>query len=126
MPRYDFFCEQCGEVFECFKTAELGATATCSTCEREAQRVWMGKQHATAFHKTETTVVWRNPQTGKIEYPGRNDIPVPPRLAAMGFERHELRSLKEVERFEKHNGVRNERAWFDKGSGKSFDRDGAL
>ena len=123
MPNYDYQCRG-GHVFERHAAPDC-SSLTCD-CGAKAERVWIGKQHATAFDRTETTVVWKNPRTGKIEYPGRNDIPVPARLAAMGFERHELRSLKAVENFEQANGVRNERAWFDRGSGHSFDRDGAF
>jgi uncharacterized protein YijF (DUF1287 family) len=61
-------------------------------------------------------VVFRDAQ-GKIRYPGRNDLPTP-----AGCERVVMRSLREVEAFEKKEKVHSEMAWFDKGSGRSFDQ----
>jgi hypothetical protein len=66
-------------------------------------------------------VVWENPNTGEVKYPGRNDIQIPDRYSKQGFVRRELTSLREVERFEKDHNVRSEIAWFDKGSGRGFD-----
>lgn len=83
------------------------------------------RQFDTAFHSSETTVVWEHPGTGQVAYPGKNNIPIPERYARMGYQRKEIRSLREVEKFEREKGVLNERAWFDKGSGRSFDRDGS-
>jgi hypothetical protein len=126
MPNFDYRCPE-GHIFESTQPPE--ASSVCCIypgCQRTAARVWMGRQYATAFDKSETTVVWEHPGTGEVQYPGRNDVPIPKRLQARGFVRRELRSLREVERFEQQHGVRNERAWFDKGSGRSFDNDGRL
>lgn len=73
------------------------------------------RQAVTPVHSSESTVVYRNPRTGKVMYPMRNDMPLNPKLAAQGYtERIEMRHDHEVKRFEKENGVRNERAWFDR------------
>jgi len=73
-----------------------------------------------AVHPSERAVVWENPGTGQVRYPGRNDAPMPARYAAQGFERRELTSLHAVEQFEREKGVRNDKAWHDDGSGRSF------
>lgn len=62
--------------------------------------------------------MFENPQTGKVSYPGRNDIPLPSRLAKEGFVRKEMRSLRQVENFEKSHGVRHEASHYDAGSGR--------
>lgn len=122
MPLYDYVCD-CGKVFESWNTVANCDTSTCE-CGAAAKIAWLPRhQFRTAFDASETTVVYMNAQ-GEVNYPGRNDVPVPDRLRKQGFERVELRSLREVERFESKHGVRNERAWFDKGSGRSFDNNG--
>jgi hypothetical protein len=35
-----------------------------------------------------------------------------------------MRNLRTIEKLEQAKGVRNERVWFDRGSGRSFDHDG--
>jgi hypothetical protein len=72
------------------------------------------------MHKSEVTVVYENPATGKVCYPGRADVPMPERYARQGFEKRELRTLREVDRFSKFHGVTNERAHFDR-NGKGLD-----
>lgn len=110
-------CDDCG------KELHVGDYPFCKGDGDHGQHF---RQHSTAFDGAETTVVWRNPQTGEVAYPGQNNIAMPDRYARRGFERTELRSLRQVEQFEKAHGVRNERAWFDKGSGRSFDNDGRV
>jgi hypothetical protein len=46
---------------------------------------------------------------------------MPDRYRQQGFQRKELSSLREIERFEKSHGVGSEVAWFDRGSGRGFD-----
>ena len=70
-----------------------------------------------AAHPSERTVVFRHPQTGKISYPPRNDMPMDPKLQAWGYERHELPTLRDRERFEREQNVQCEANWFDAGSG---------
>lgn len=119
----DYECPK-GHRFEAFRSYEDCDTAECPNCHESGRLIFLPKhQHNTAFDASETTVVWMNAK-GEVNYPGRNDVPVPDRLRQQGFERVELRSLREVEQFESKHGVRNERAWFDKGSGRSFDHDG--
>ena len=77
-----------------------------------------------ACHPSETCVVYYSPKEGKYQYPARNDIPVPGRLQKRGYERVEMRSLSDIQRFEKKHGVVNERIWFDKGSGRGMEDQG--
>jgi len=79
-----------------------------------------------AAHPRERIVLWRDPKSGKVAYPGRNDVPMPVRYRRQGYERIELPNLRSVERFEREShaaghGVRSEVAWFDAGTGRGFD-----
>lgn len=78
------------------------------------------KQFPTVCDASETCVVWEHPVTGEVRYPGRNDAKMPVVYQREGFQKKTMRSLHEIQRFEKQHGVLNERAWYDKGSGKDF------
>ena len=99
-------CQACGELLE------IGAWPFCPHGP--------ARQYSTAAHPNERAVVWQNPATGEVRYPGRNDVPIPQRYASQGFVRREMPTLRDVHAFESERGVRNEKAWFDNGSGRDF------
>lgn len=78
-------------------------------------------RHDALVSPNERAVVWQHPVTGHIEYPMRNDVPMPERYRKWGYQRVEATTLRELHAIERQSGTRNERAWFDKGSGRSFD-----
>jgi hypothetical protein len=99
-------CEKCGNPFP------MGGWFQCPD---------HGRPHggfALAAHPQERAVVYRSPE-GKIVYPPRNDQPMPAIYANAGYERHEIPNLRAMEKFEKEQGVRNDAAWFDKGTGNA-------
>ena len=49
---------------------------------------------------------------------------MPKRYRQQGFQHRELKTLREVERFEREAGVQSEAAWFNRGSGRSFLEEG--
>ena len=100
-------CPECGEYLE---------IGDWPWCPHESTR----KRHHTA-HAKERVVVFENPQTGEIRYPGRNDVPVPQRYIDQGFVRKELPTLRSVEKFENQHGVRNDLMHYD--SGNSADQE---
>lgn len=75
-----------------------------------------GGNRITAIHSSERTVVFRNPRTGEVRYPPRNDQPIHPKYAAQGYIREELTSARDIARFEKETGRIHERSWCDPGS----------
>jgi hypothetical protein len=81
-------------------------------------------KRTSAVHSSERIVVFRNPQTGEVKYPGRNDQPMPDRYRHQGYERVELSTLHDATRFEKQHGVFNEVLHYDS-NGKSFKEDPA-
>lgn len=103
-PQYDNHtpCPDCGLYLE---------VGDWPWCPHESTR----KSPHTA-HASERVVVFENPQTGEIRYPGRNDVPVPDRYAKQGFVRKELPTLRAVESFERAHGVRNDLMHYNAGN----------
>jgi hypothetical protein len=107
----------------------MAMSTNCGTCGRSLViGAWPFCPHATdgrgdtllrAIHPSERAVVYRNPRTGEVRYPARNDQPVPPVYARQGFVRDELRSVSDVRRFEKETGRLHERSHYDPGSGRA-------
>lgn len=64
-------------------------------------------------HRSETAVVYRNPRTGAIRYPGRNDAPMPERYRQQGYQMEALDTLPKLDQFCKERGLVNEKANFD-------------
>lgn len=112
MPVYDFICKQCGSVHFDVLAPSPEEGPVC--CHRAADWLPSLRQITVPVHSSERSVVWRNPNTGEVRYPGRNDIPMPSKYAAMGYERQEICHDHEMRRFEKEHGVTNERANFDR------------
>ncbi len=128
-------CPKCGESIEgdACTNSELLRGAVLHLHGREAVPMQSRavpihgqRQFNTAFDKDDTAIVWQHPGTGEVRYPGRADRPMPERYAQQGFVPRELRTDQAYRKFEKERGVLSERAWFDRGSGKSFDNDGRL
>ena len=69
------------------------------------------------WHPKDAVVVFEDPKTGEVVYPGRNDVPMPERYASRGFERKEMRNLRDVEKFERKHKVVNAAMHFDSDRG---------
>ena len=120
---HDMACGQCGAVQA---NAPLNVDGKhCSACGKGLMEIlWRtSSRRDAAVHSSERSVVWYSPKEGKHQFPGRNDEPMPDRLRKRGYERKELPSLRSIEQFEKQANVASEVAWFDRGSGNSFDGD---
>lgn len=98
---------------------------TCSTCGQSvAVGEWpfcphgisCGGTRLKAFHPSERTVVLRNPRTGEIRYPPRNDSPIHPNYRRQGYVREELNNPQAIRDFERTTGRVHERTWCDPGS----------
>jgi hypothetical protein len=95
-------CNSCGETLlrsEYFvvRTVEA-AEVRCCKCKGTAM-VWTEEPRSWAA-QTEATVVHRNAQ-GELRFPAQADAPVPP-----GFEKVELRTVGERDRFERQQNHR--------------------
>jgi hypothetical protein len=104
-------CPSCG------RSRPIGSWPWCEDGSgRHGHTLGRGGNRLTAIHTSERTVVFRNPRTGEIRYPARNDSPIHPKYAAQGYIREELASARDIARFEKETGRIHERSWCDPGS----------
>lgn len=58
----------------------------------------------------ERPVVWQHPLTGEVRYPGRNDGEMPKYYKEQGYERKEITSYREHQKFNKEHGLINHAA----------------
>lgn len=119
MILHDFKCSDHGYFTAMTEYSdELGRALPrpCPECAILCDRVFLprGWQHA-AIESGERTVYYQNAK-GEIRIPGRNDVPVPPKLAAMGYEKRECTSISDVVRLERAAGRISERLNYDPGS----------
>lgn len=81
---------------------------------------WVPAPFATrlsSIHTSERPIVFRNPRTGELRYPPRNDSPMSAGYAAEGFVREEAFStFAERDSFERSTGKLHERSHYDPGS----------
>lgn len=123
MPRYlDLECENCGEqIIDLFVRTVPDRVIHVeqkdgTPCHGIMSHLFLpSSRRYSQWSDRDMVVVFRKPD-GTLSYPMVNDKPTP-----HGCERIEMRSLREVEKFEKQNGVRSEMAWFDKGSGRGHE-----
>lgn len=78
-----------------------------------------GGNRLSTIHPSERAVVYRNPRTGEVRYPARNDQPIPPVYARQGYVREELSTPRDVAAFERSTGRIHEASWYNNGSGKA-------
>ena len=116
---HDLHCEKCNEQTYDIPVT-IDALPKCATCQGPME-IWygMGLRRAAeaSVHSTERTVVFRNPKTGSIAYPGRTDVSMPERYRKGGYEKVEMHSLRELDKFCKDNNLMNHKANFNDGSG---------
>lgn len=113
MRMIDYLCPACETRIADVMCAD-DDTRCCPTCNTPMQQDWLPrvKRRDAQWDDHAAVVIYRNHATGKLEYPGMNNRPTPP-----GRERITLRSLREVEKFERDNHVVNEAMHYDNGSG---------
>ena len=116
MPRLlDLECSGCGFCADDVFFMVVPSTILHFDCGGLMEAVLKPRRSSSSqWSDRDAVVVFRDPN-GKIRYPMRNDAPTPP-----GYERVEMRSLAEVNRFEREHGVVNECMHFDR-NGKGLD-----
>jgi hypothetical protein len=118
---HDFQCSECGQIRnDC--DVGLSGSFHFPKCFGKWEILWRtSSQRDAAVHSSERTALLYSAKEKKFQYPSRNDQPIPDRLKRRGYERVEFSSLKSLEQHGKQTGAISERAWFDKGSGRSMD-----
>src|SRR5512146_1364783 len=116
MPRMlDYRCASCGhEVLDKF-FMEVPDVYPCPQCGAAMDRAWYVLRGQRApWSDADSVVVFRD-KDGGLRYPGRNDVPTP-----AGYERVVMRSLREVDKFERQHNVVNEAMHYDR-NGRGMD-----
>lgn len=113
MPVYvDLECDKCGGILEDQWSSLVDSTHACGGKLIRLYTVTRGP--TPGGHSSEKVVVYQSAQEGgKIQYPGRNDVPIPERLRKRGYERVEI-SPAQLGSFERKHGVMNERRHYDR------------
>jgi hypothetical protein len=116
VPRMlDFDCHSCGHTIRDKFFMEVPDVYPCPQCGAAMDRAWyLLRRERAQWSEADSVLVFRD-TSGKIRYPCRNDAPTP-----SGCERVLLRSLREVDRFEREHHVVNERMHFDN-NGRGLD-----
>ena len=123
-----FICHRCGnETYRLISNPRVPEIdCVCRACADELSHSGSFSR-APAFalpaHPSERAVVWKHPRTGEGRYPPQNNVDLPQRYKEQGFERHELPTLRDLERHEREHKVRSEAAWMDRGSGRGLEED---
>ena len=120
---HDLICSHCEDVVLDVLSTAIGTK--CPDCKRGVYEIYYGnwyKRNAAALDQESKVTVYKHPETGKVIYPGRNDAPMPERYRSAGYERVEMRSLREIDRFSKEHGVVNEAAHYDSGNAYDSER----
>lgn len=108
-------CGTCGNEQENLFLDE-DEVSTCASCGGVLEQIWWRRPRGPAQWDDRTAVLVFQDANGNLRYPGRSDTPCP-----KGYEPIRLRSLREVERFEREHNVRSEMTSFDPGSGRGHD-----
>lgn len=116
MPLHDVQCTLCGAIIENYY-ASPWPPSLLHEDGGELQILWSNASGIAAVHPRERVVVWRNPRTGQVAYPPSNTAEMPARYRQQGYERIEMEHASEVEKFEKEQGVTNEKLWYNSGNG---------
>ncbi len=115
----DWFCE-CG-VRVPDQMADEAEIRMCDRCHVAMKQDWLPRvRHDAQWDDNTAVMVLVNndpscPSDVRVRYPGSHDCRVP-----AGYERVYLRSLRDVDRFERLHGVANERMHFDR-NGRGLD-----
>lgn len=119
MPIHDVQCDKCGKIIENYFASPWPHTLHHEEDGGELQILWRPQTSSgvAAVHPSERTVVYKNPQTGEVAYPGRADEIMPARYRVRGFQRVEFEHARDLEKFEKETGTINEGLWYNSGSG---------
>jgi hypothetical protein len=112
----DLECRKCGGVvrdkfFRSVPRVIVHARVADSKCKGVMDQVFLPIARNAGWGDRDAVVVFKKAD-GSISYPGRNDAPTP-----KGCERVVMRSLREVEKFEKANNVLCEAAHYNRGNG---------
>ena len=122
MPRMlDLECSKCGEEVDDFYVTSTPPRlrhlyrTNGTYCGGRFETVFRMRPRNAQWSDRDAVVVFRRPD-GSYSYPGHNTAATP-----AGCERVVMRSMREVQQFERQQGVVSHIAHYDQGSGRSAD-----
>jgi hypothetical protein len=114
----DAVCTSCAQVLH-DQWSDLLDTTHGFGCTGTWERLWtLTVAPSPGAHPSEKCFVYVSENENKVQYPGRNDVPVPSRLVARGYVKQEI-TPSQLGSFERRHGVANERRHFDR-NGREF------
>lgn len=117
MPIHNVQCTLCGQIIENYYSSSWSSPLLHDD-GGELVILWQSDSPRTVtVHPLERTVIYRNPLTGDVAYPPTNDQKMPSRYRQAGYVREEFEHARDLEKFEKEKGVRNEKLWYNNGNG---------
>jgi hypothetical protein len=118
MPYHDVECTKCGTIIYKYYKSPWPSFLLHEDDGGELIILWQSDSpHSATAHPRDRTVIYRNPLTGEVSYPPRNDEVMPSRYREAGYVREEFEHARDVEKFEKERNVRCEGLWYNSGNG---------
>ena len=115
MPHHDLQCNKCGLIIHNHYESPWPSSIRHDD-GGELEILWHSSSPScVSVHPRERTVIYRDPITGQVAYPGRNDAPT--HYSEAGWERVEFEHARDLEQFEREHNVLNENLWYNSGNG---------
>lgn len=119
---HDLICSACGAIS--VDAVSTLIDTSCIDCRRGRYEIYYGnwnRRNAVPLNDKDSVTLYKHPGTGKVVYPGRADVPMPERYRNAGYERVQLRSLRDIDRFSQQHNVVNEAAHYNSGNGYDYE-----
>lgn len=130
MPRHDLRCTKCGLVKrDVFRRLPWPDTFRHLIADERGLRAcgdfeitWTRPPDTGLPNADGDTVVYVNPRTGDVRYPGRNDEPMPWYSRRDGYVEQRFRTLRDLRSFCKRRGLVNQATDYNRNSA-CYDRE---
>ena len=106
-----FTCPQCEEPVRTLYYDKVLPGGCCRECLDYARG--HGVDKPVQWSDKSSVLVFENPKTGQVSYPGRNDRPMPEKYVKAGFRPKRMKHLHEVDSLTRKTGTVNQAMHFD-------------
>jgi len=106
-----FTCGQCGQPTQTLVSRPSVDFVACRACIDIADG--HGPDQPVQWSDKSSVLVFENPQTGQVSYPGRNDRAMPEKYVKAGFRPKRMKHLHEVDALTRKTGTVNQAMHFD-------------
>jgi len=109
-----FTCNHCGKPCRpLYFDDKVLPKGNCRECLDMARGYERGPDQSVRWTDKSSVLVFENPGTGQVSYPGRNDRPMPKKYADAGFRPKRMKHLHEVDALTRRTGAVNQAMHFD-------------